>query len=223
MRAERDRRLRGLYAITPQTEDTARLCAMVRECIAGGAALVQYRQKTLQRALAAEQARRLAAICREAGAIFIVNDSVELAMECGADGVHVGRDDTGVAQARSAMPRGIVGASCYADPGAAAGAARAGADYVGIGSVFASGTKPGAVRAPLAAIAQARREGAIPVAAIGGVTADNARSAIEAGADMVAVISAIFDSPDVRLASRAIARQFETDPSTHARTQPRAL
>ena len=223
MASSGEARLRGLYAITPQVEDTARLRGLVSDAIAGGAALVQYRQKGLAHALALAQARELASLCRQAGVAFIVNDSIELALDCGADGVHVGRDDAAVAQARRAMPRGIVGASCYADPRAAAVAAREGADYVGIGSVFASSTKPAAVRAPLSAIALARREGGIAVAAIGGITADNAREALDAGADMVAVISAIFDAPDVTRASRAIARLFDTDTSSHARTQPRAL
>ena len=223
MASSRDARLRGLYAVTPQVEDTARLCRMVGEAIAGGAVLVQYRQKGLARALALEQARELAAICRESGVAFIVNDSIELALDCGADGVHVGREDATVAQARQAMPRGIVGASCYANGAAAAAAAREGADYVGIGSVFASATKPAAVRAPLSAIALARREGGIAVAAIGGITMDNARQAVDAGADMVAVISAIFDAPNIAHASRAIASLFETDATSHARTQPRAL
>lgn len=216
-------RLRGLYAITPQMADTARLCLRVRECISGGAALVQYRQKGLDHAHALQQARELAALCREAGVPLIVNDSIELALASSADGVHVGRDDAAVAEARRALPRGIVGASCYADPKAAAAAARDGADYVGIGSVFASATKPAAARAPLSALAQARREGGIAVAAIGGITPDNAREAIEAGADMVAVVSALFDAPDVARAAQSIARLFDTGPSTHARSQPRAL
>jgi thiamine-phosphate pyrophosphorylase len=121
--------------------------------VAGGASLVQYRAKDLDRGLALEQARRIGAICRAAGALFIVNDSIDLARECGADGVHVGRDDAGVAEARHALPRAIVGASCYDNPARAEIAARQGADYVAIGSVFASRTKPGARRAPLGAVA----------------------------------------------------------------------
>ena len=129
-----------------------------------------------------------------------------------------------MAQARLALPRAIVGASCYDDPSLAEAAAREGADYVAIGSVFASGTKPGARRAPLEAIAKAAGASALPVAAIGDIDLHNARVARDARADMLAVISALFDAPDVRGAARAIAALY--DPATRvsdARTQPRAV
>jgi thiamine-phosphate pyrophosphorylase len=224
MRPERAR-LRGLYAITPVSTDTAALVARVRACIAGGAALVQYRAKDLAPALALVQARTLLAECRAAGVPLIVNDSIELASAIGADGVHLGREDDDVRQARIVLPDALIGASCYADPGLARAAAEAGADYVGIGSVFASATKPSATRAPLAALAAARDAGGLPVAAIGGIDASNARAAIEAGADMLAVISAVFEAVDVRAAAWSIARQFEDPPygTSHARAQPRPL
>lgn len=218
-------RLRGLYAVTPEMADTPRLVALVRGALAGGAALVQYRAKALDEARALEQARALAAICRAAGVPLIVNDSVELALAAGADGVHLGRDDGDAARARQRLPRGIIGVSCYADVGRARDAARAGADYVAVGSVFPSSTKPSAVHAPLALLRDAAKASALPVAAIGGITPDNARLAIDAGADMVAVISAIFDAPDVEGAARGIARLFAaTEPgSRDVRTQPQAL
>ena len=224
MTSDRAARLRGLYAITPVLADTHELCDRVARVVAGGAALVQYRAKDIDRALALEQARRIGAICRAAGVLFIVNDSIELAREAGADGVHVGREDAGVAEARRALPHAIVGASCYDDPQRAEAAAREGADYVAIGSVFASGTKPGARRAPLEAIAKASRLSGLPVAAIGGIDLDNARLAREAGAHMLAVISAVFEAPDIATAARAIAALYETTTRTSdARTQPRAL
>src|SRR6185369_8149721 len=193
----------GLYAITPETRDTQDLVARVEACLAGGAAAVQYRAKGLSPAMALAQAQALAAACRRHGALFIVNDSVELARATAADGVHLGRDDGDPAAARRALPDAIIGISCYAQPARAREAAAAGADYVAIGSVFASPTKPGAVRAPLEALAEARREAACPVIAIGGITLDNAPLAIGAGADMVAVISALFDAPDIAAAARA--------------------
>ena len=224
MRSDVRARLRGLYAVTPQMEDTATLCARVSQCLAGGAALVQYRAKDLAGALAVEQARRLAALCRGAGALFIVNDSIEVARAAGADGVHLGREDAGVAEARRALPGAIVGASCYDDPAHAAAAARAGADYVAIGSVFASPTKPLARRAPLESIAEAARMSGLPVAAIGGIDLANARLARDAGADMLAVISAVFDAADVEAAARAFTRLYEDrSPSRDARSQPRAV
>lgn len=202
-------RLRGLYAITPQTRDTEQLVALARQCLEGGAALLQYRAKEASPGLALTQARHLAALCRAHGAAFIVNDAIELALAVQADGVHLGREDEDARHARIVFPAGIVGVSCYADPKAAAAAAKAGADYVAIGSVFPSSTKPAAPLAPLEAIARAREASGLPVVAIGGITPENAPAAIAAGADMVAVISAVFAAPDVRAAARAFARLFD--------------
>lgn len=217
-------RLRGLYAITPQTTDTTHLAMLARECLEGGAAALQYRAKGVAPGLALVQARQLAELCRAHGSLFIVNDSIELALAVGADGVHLGRDDAPPAEARVAFPSGIIGVSCYDDPARAGMAAAAGADYVAIGSVFPSSTKPDAVRAPLAAIGQARAASRLPVVAIGGITAANAREAIAAGADMLAVIAAVFGAADVRTAARAFAHLFEsTNGPDHVRAQPRAL
>jgi thiamine-phosphate pyrophosphorylase len=126
--------------------------------------------------------------------------------------VHLGREDGDVRAARDAWPGGIIGSSCYADLQRVRDAAGAGADYIGIGSVFASGTKPGAVRAPLELIARARSMSGLPVAAIGGITLDNAHDAVAAGADMLAVISALFDAPDVEAAAGAFSQLFEATP-----------
>jgi thiamine-phosphate pyrophosphorylase len=202
-------RLQGLYAITPDTGDTERLLALARQCLEGGAALVQYRGKEAAPGLALAQARRLAALCRTHGAAFIVNDSVELALAVHADGVHLGREDEDPRHARIVFPEGIIGVSCYADPAAAAAAAAAGADYVAIGSMFASSTKPAAPLAPLDAITRARAASRLPVVAIGGITPQNAPAALAAGADMVAVISAVFAAPDACEAARAFARLFD--------------
>jgi thiamine-phosphate pyrophosphorylase len=216
--------LRGLYAITPEMSDTARLVAQARLALAGGARLLLYRAKGLERALALEQATRLRVECTAHGAIFIVNDSLELARAADADGVHLGRDDLGAAQARAAWPKGLIGVSCYADPARARQAAAEGADYVAIGSVFASPTKRSASRAPLAAIAQAKALARTPVAAIGGITPANARAAVDAGADMLAVISSLFDAPDVRAAARSLARWYDATEAAHdARAKPRAV
>ena len=217
--------LRGLYAVTPGIADTGVLAARVGAALAGGAAMIQYRAKDIDRGIALAQAMRLAALCREHGIPFIVNDSVDLALEAGADGVHLGRDDGDTREARRRMPRGILGVSCYADPERARAAAAAGADYVAIGSVFASTTKPAAVRAPLELLARAREASGLPVVAIGGITPANAAQAIAAGADMVAVINAVFDAPDVRAAAAAFATLFDSTPSGNrdARAQPRAV
>jgi thiamine-phosphate pyrophosphorylase len=218
-------RLAGLYAITPERSDTDTLVREVAACLEGGAALLQYRAKHVAPGTALLQARRLSDLCRTHGVPFIVNDSIALALACDADGVHVGREDGSVREARIALPRGIVGVSCYGDPARASEAARDGADYVAIGSVFASTTKPQAIRAPLALIGEARAASGLPVAAIGGITPSNAAEAIAAGADMLAVIAAIFESRDPRAAARSFTTLFPNGPTgePHARTQPRAV
>ena len=217
--------LRGLYAITPEARDTAWLAERVAQCLEGGAALVQYRAKDAAPDLALQQARALGQLCRARRVPFIVNDSVELAIAAGADGVHLGRDDLDVRRARASLPDAIIGVSCYDDPRLARAAAEAGADYVAIGSVFDSATKPGARRAALENLAAAARNSGLPVAAIGGITLENAPRAIAAGADMVAVITALFSAADVRVAAQSFARLFaaSANGNQRVRTQPRAL
>jgi thiamine-phosphate pyrophosphorylase len=223
MARERER-LRGLYAITPETGDAGALAAQVADCIAGGAALVQYRAKRAGGSLALVQARAVVEACRDGGIPLIVNDSVELALAIQADGVHLGRDDVSVREARIVLPNALIGVSCYDDPERARAAARDGADYVGIGSMFASSTKPGAVRAPLEALERAHRASGLPVAAIGGITTDNAASVVAAGADMIAVIAALFDAQDVRLAAQRLSRLYEPfDGQNDVRTQPQPV
>ena len=224
MNADRARAipLRGLYAITPEEPETSRLVDKVAACLEGGAAVVQYRAKRLPAQSLLHQALALQAICRAHRVPLVINDALGLAIEIGADGVHLGRDDANVVEARSRFG-GLIGVSCYDDPARAASAAREGADYVAIGSVFPSMTKPHAVRAPLGALREARSAG-LPVVAIGGIDATNAAEAIAAGADMVAVISAVFEAEDVRSAARAIARLFHpVHGSGNVRAQSRSF
>jgi thiamine-phosphate pyrophosphorylase len=208
-RANRARCLHGLYAVTPEQPDTRKLLEATERCLEG-ARLVQYRAKALPAALALEQARALAALCRAHDALLIVNDSIDLALAAQADGVHLGRDDASAALARSRMPEGVIGVSCYAERARASAAPHLDIDYIGVGSMFASSTKPQAQRAPLAFIAEAKAEARLPVAAIGGIDLANAPQAVAAGADMIAVISALFDAPDIGATARAFARLYAT-------------
>jgi thiamine-phosphate pyrophosphorylase len=183
---------------------------MTRSAIAGSVRLVQYRNKTAGAELRRAQAGALLELCIEHGAILIVNDHVELAAEIGAHGAHIGGDDGTLADARKILgPDKLIGISCYKDLGTAQAAAAGGADYIAFGSFFASSVKPGAVRAPLSLLTGARALG-LPVVAIGGITPDNARSLIDAGADAVAVISALFAAPDVEAAARRFSKLFDT-------------
>ncbi|HEX7055476.1 MAG TPA: thiamine phosphate synthase [Burkholderiales bacterium] len=193
--------LRGLYAITPEGPG---LEAKVRAALEGGAALLQYRRK--QGGSAAEAAR-IAALAREFGVPLIVNDDVALALEVDAAGAHLGRDDGDLRAARARLAGRLLGASCYDDLERARQAVAAGADYVAFGSAFPSPTKPQAVRAPLSLFRAARSLG-VPLAAIGGITLERAPALLDAGADLLAVISDLFDAPDIRERARQYARLF---------------
>lgn len=201
-------KLKGLCAVTLDDMLLPRLSALVRAALDGGTPFVQYRNKSAPRALRRAQAAEMLRICRAAGASLIINDDVWLAVEIGADGAHVGRGDApggSLLAAREALgPKRILGVSCYDDLALAEEAARAGADYVAFGSMFPSRTKPDTVSAPIEILGQARRIG-LPVVAIGGITLENAPQLIKAGADMLAVVSDLFDAMDIK--SRAEAYQ----------------
>lgn len=199
---------RGLYALTPDEADSAALVAAVRAVLAGGATAVQYRNKRADATLRRAQAAALVALCRDAGVPLIVNDDVALALEVGAAGVHLGAADGDLAAARARLgPGRLLGASCYDRFDRAARAVAAGADHVAFGSVFDSPTKPAAARAPLALFAAARRLG-VPLVAIGGITPGNARAVIDAGADALAVITALFAADDVAARARDFSALF---------------
>ena len=171
---------------------------------------MQYRSKSPDRALQAAASPRARRLCRSQGALFIVNDDVEIARECGADGVHLGREDASIAAARARLGHGVViGASCYDDLSRAQQCVDAGADYLAFGSFFASAVKPGAARPSLAVLREARRRWPLPLVAIGGITPANAAPVMAAGADALAVISALFHVPDTFAAAQAFARLFE--------------
>lgn len=210
------RKLRGLYAITPDLTDSPRLAAAVREVIAGGAVAVQYRSKSTDTQLRCAQAEVLLQICRDGGVPLIVNDDLSLALRIGADGVHLGRDDVEPRIARSrARQDFIVGASCYDDPELAMAAAQAGASYLAFGAAFPSRTKPGASGAPMSLFEMAKRDFTLPIAAIGGITIENAKSLLDAGVDLLAVISDLFDSRDIAARANAYTTLF-LDPGMQA-------
>jgi thiamine-phosphate pyrophosphorylase len=208
------RRLQGLYAVTPDTDDDAWLFEAVAAAIAGGASAVQYRSKTSTAATRVRQAGRLVEICCEHEVPLIVNDSIELALESGAAGIHLGRDDPDPLFARERLgDEFLIGVSCYNEFARAAHAAGI-ADHVAFGSLFGSRVKPGAVRAPLELLGRAREQG-WNVVGIGGIDADNVGGAVETGADAVAVITALFGSPggpvkDIERAALALCEKIRT-------------
>ena len=204
--------MRGLYAITPDVASTDVLARMVAQALEGGIALLQYRNKVADPALRREQAQALLRLTRPKRVPLIINDDAALAGQIDADGAHVGRDDGEVADARRLLPGKLLGASCYASFQAAKEAVAAGADHVAFGSVFASGTKPGAIRAPLEIFARARTLG-VPLVAIGGITLENAPLAISAGADLLAVIADVFGAPDIAGRAARYRTLFEKAPA----------
>ena len=198
---------RGLYLLTPdgRGDGLAGLVApLLPHC-----ALLQYRDKDCDADMHRANAVRLRALCAEAAVPFLVNDDVALAHDVGADGVHLGAHDGSLASARWRLgDAAILGASCYDSLDRGRAAAANGADYLAFGALFPSATKPHARRATPALLRDAKALG-LPLVAIGGITADNARIAIDAGADFVAVIAGVFDAPDPVAAARAIAHLFE--------------
>ena len=202
----------GLYALTPETADTERLLTLVEAALAGGVAAVQYRDKSGDVARRHEQASELVALCRRFSVPLIVNDDLRLADLCDADGVHLGRDDGSLREARIILGRDkFIGASCYQSLELALAAQTAGADYVAFGSFFASPTKPAAPRASLDLLRDAAPVIHVPLVAIGGITLANAPQLLDAGADCIAVLSALFDAPDVHTAARDLNQLFETE------------
>jgi len=203
-------RLAGLYAITDTRYlDDARMATAVAQAIQGGARVIQYRDKTHNATERARQASELAALCRQHGALFIVNDDVALAKQTGADGVHLGREDASLAQARAQLgPEAIIGVSCYNELEHALRAQSEGADYVAFGRFFPSRTKPQAVQADLALLRAARQKLRVPIVAIGGITPENGASLIAAGADALAVIEGVFGQADVRAAAERYTQLF---------------
>jgi thiamine-phosphate pyrophosphorylase len=200
---------RGLYAVTPDLVDTATLIDRVEAALAGGARLLQYRNKIADAALRLAQARALSAVCRRCRVPLVINDHLDLALAVDADGLHLGAEDGSVAQARERLgPSMILGVSCYRSIETALAAARLGATYVAFGGFFPSRVKPSAERTPLSLLTEARRRLALPIVAIGGITPENAPALIAAGADSVAVISALFDAPDVASAARRFSALF---------------
>jgi len=202
---------RGLYAVTDR--DLARergLLASVEQVLRGGAAMVQYRDKSGDTARRRAEASALLARCHRYEVPLIVNDDVALALAIGADGVHVGRDDEAVARARERLgSEAIVGASCYHELGRAERACRDGASYVAFGRFHPSSTKPGRPLATEALLREARSALDVPIVAIGGIGADNGAALVAAGADLLAVIHDLWAAGDCAARARAFARCWD--------------
>ena len=201
--------MRGLYLVTPNWDDTEALLDASEQALRAGAALLQYRHKSASGQLRRAQASQLLALCRRFQTPFIINDQLDLCLELGADGVHVGGTDASVAEARHALGEGkIVGASCYGDKQLARDASANGASYVAFGGFYPSKVKQYAVTTQAEIVSWAKAEIALPVVVIGGMTSDNAAPLVARGADMVAAISSVYGAPQIDTAIHGFTRLF---------------
>lgn len=209
----------GLYAIT-DTElqpDSRRLLAQVKAALLGGVRVVQYRDKKLSFARQVGQAAALKDLCHEHQALFVVNNHLPLAQAVQADGLHIGQNDSDLLTARATLgPNCRIGVSCYNELTRAQTLRTQGADYVAFGRFFPSKTKPHATPADPAILTRAQAQLDCPIVAIGGIRLDNAAALIEAGADSLAVIHALWTAPDIQAYAQQltelIARTRESKP-----------
>ncbi len=203
------RNVAGLYAVTPDLADTQELLDKARRVLRGGAQVLQYRNKIADAALCLQQARALRELTREFDTLFIVNDDAGLAERVDADGVHLGGEDESVAAARMKLGETkLIGVSCYNRADLAMDAVRRGADYVAFGAFFPSAIKPEAARADVALLQKVRGELNLPIVAIGGITCHNGAAIVAAGADSLAVITALWDAPDIEQAAQELSKLF---------------
>lgn len=205
--------LRGLYCITDSqlTEQSPlSIVQMVEQALLGGARIIQYRDKLATAGQQLETADRLCQLCKEKGALFLVNDDPELARQVDAHGVHLGQTDSNLSAARTLLGKDkIIGITCHADLPLALTAQQQGADYVAFGRFFPSQTKPEASPASADFLPKAREALEIPIAAIGGITIDTGSGLLAGGADMLAVIHAVFGQQDIQQAAHQLARLFD--------------
>jgi thiamine-phosphate pyrophosphorylase len=201
--------MQGLYLVTPNWEDTARMVRITETALHAGAAMVQYRNKDAHASLRREQGAALLGLCRRYSRPLVINDHLDLCLTLGADGVHVGGTDLSVRAVRAALgPDKIVGASCYGELDLARAAERDGASYAAFGGFYPSLVKQYSFVTAPAIVREARAELALPIVVIGGMTPDNAAPLVARGAHMVAAISSIYNAEDAERAVRAFDQLF---------------
>lgn len=202
-------RLCGLYVIIdPEVARGREELEIARLAIEGGARLIQLRDKTREKGLQLPIAQALQALCRASGALFFVNDHVDLALAVRADGVHLGQKDLPVAVVRRLVPPDLIVGCSTNNPDEARRAQSDGADYVSVGRLFPTGSKQDTRPATLETLRAIKAAVSIPVCAIGGVNESNIDDVIAAGADMVSVIAAVIGAEDVREAARRLTGRF---------------
>ena len=201
--------IRGLYAITPDSADLNTLIQKTQWAIEGGAFMVQYRSKILNRDVKMQQCAAILRLCREDEIPCIVNDDVDMCRILEADGVHLGEKDDNIAEVRHILGEdAIIGSSCYDQLNRAKSAQKEGASYVAFGAMFPTSTKPNAPRATLALLKEAKREIQIPIVAIGGITVNNAHDVIKTGIDAIAVITSLYEAKTIKETAETFVKMF---------------
>jgi thiamine-phosphate pyrophosphorylase len=203
--------LKGLYVITdPRLTPSGTILEQVDAALSGGARLVQYRDKSGDHAKRDREARALRTLCHRHGALLIINDDVDLCLQSGADGVHLGQEDTSVTAARRALGNSlIIGATCHGNPALAVSAIAEGASYVAFGRFYASGTKPGAPPARTEVVGPVLPHLGVPSCAIGGITLETAPALLGLGFSMLAVVGDVFGATDIEARCRRYAGLFD--------------
>ena len=202
--------IKGLYAITPDSADLNTLIQKTQWAIEGGAFMVQYRSKILNRDVKMQQCAAILRLCREYEIPCIVNDDVDMCRILEADGVHLGEKDDNIAEVRHILGEdAIIGSSCYDQLNRAKSAQKEGASYVAFGAMFPTSTKPNAPRATLALLKEAKREIQIPIVAIGGITVNNAHDVIKTGIDAIAVITSLYEDKSIKETTETFVKMFQ--------------
>jgi thiamine-phosphate pyrophosphorylase len=205
----RSQEISGLYAITPDLENTNDLLNKVQQALEGRVQLIQYRNKLANEILRRKQAKLLLQLCREYGIPLIINDHLDLAIEIDADGLHVGQDDISVTKARNQFGQDkIIGASCYNNLNLAVQAEKEGADYVAFGAFFSSLTKPNTISVTMDLVDQAKKKISLPIVAIGGIKLANARTVIQGGCAAVAVCNDLFHTENIKTTATQYSQLF---------------
>ena len=210
LRRDRAARISGLYVIIDTAVLGERDCLEIaRAVLQGGASVLQLRDKALPGRERLALARRLKAACQEAGALFVMNDYLDMALACEADGLHVGQDDLPAEEARRLLPPGVLLGVSVTTPEQAVAADRAGADYIAVGSIYPTSTKETVIVVGVATLGQVRQVTQRPLVAIGGITAEKVKELVAAGADAVCVISAVLNAPSPGAAARQFSQRLE--------------
>ncbi len=190
--------MQGIYAITPDEDNDDLLLNKIIIAIKGGIRIIQYRHSTATHDVCLRQALSIATICKAHHVMLLINNHIDIAKTCSASGVHLGINDTPITTARAQLGNdAIIGATCYNSLERAKVAQKSGANYIAIGAIFPSPTKPNAPQCSLEKLRTIKQKINLPLIAIGGINFENAQSVLATGVDCIAMVSGLFDTQDI--------------------------